>query len=507
MIIKGNEMAKQVNKSKTNDKLSKSQKQEIARAEANIAELKRQITDSLAGISVLARGLVGFNSALDQAGRLIIDLASDGKVLVKSLSTIVGDLKKSKITSAGQGSADGGRAAAAAAGDAAQAGSSIAGGAAKGLDLGSIFSGVGAGLSIVSGIFGIFKRRKEEEKKYRREMEQALNDQLTAEVSLSMATTKRLIDEQSITREKYKQIEAGLNKSAGTKRGVLSDIDEDMEDMYRKMNGRYSSRYRRGAENYYKALLDLKNHKDDLEWLQSIGDTPLINRSDDSYEKYKSLYERLLKIAEQEKEWKDQQKQLADDVIDSSAQTLADSWVDAFKKGEEATWDFAKNFEDVMRQAIINGFSDSVIAAQIDPIFNKFRSKIMGYLSGDLELDEVVTPDLEKEIEQTAEKIKKLSPELKNILEKLGLEVDNSGSETMSAAIKGVSEETASLVAGQMNAIRTNQLKSLDLFAESVASLGLIEANTRYNRYLESIDRRLSQLSSSGGSLRAVGLS
>lgn len=502
-------MAKQVNKSKTSDKLSKSQKQEVAKAEADITELKKQITDSLAGINVLARGLMGFNSALDQAGRLIIDLASDGKVLVKSLTNIVGDLKKSKIASDGQESAGGGQAAAAAAGDVAQAGASIAGagGAAKGLDLGSIFSGIGAGLSIVSGIFGIFRRRKEEEKKYRREMEQALNDQLTAEVSLSMATSKRLIDEQSITREKYKQIEAGLSRSSASRRGVIADIDEDMEEMYRKLNGNYSSKYKRGVGNYYKALLDLKNHKDDLEWLQSIGDTPLINRSDDSYDKYKSLYERLLKIAEQEKEWKDQQKQLADDVIDSSAQTLAASWVDAFKKGKEATWDFAKNFEDVMRQAIINGFSDSVIAAQIDPIFNKFRDKIMGYLSGDLDLEEVVTPDMEKEIEETSEKIKKLSPELRNILEKLGLGVDNSGSQTMSAAIKGVSEETASLVAGQMNAIRINQVKSLDLFTESVASLGMIEANTRYNRYLESIDRRLSLLSTSGGSLRAAGLS
>lgn len=505
-------MAKQTNRNKADNKLTKSQKQEIARAEADIAELKKQMTDSLVGMTVLARGLVGFNDALDQAGRLVLDLATDGKILVKSLSNIAGNLKKSKNMSAGQGSGspDGGQIATSSAGDAAQAGASIGGGAGgskKSLDLGDLFAGAGAGLSIVSGILGIFRRRKEEEKKYRREMEQALNGQLASEVALSLATSKRLIEEQSITREKYKQIEAGLNKSAGTKRGVLSDIEEDMEDMYRKMNGNYSSRYRRGSENYYKALLELKNHKDDLEWLQSIGDTPLINRSDDSYDKYKSLYERLLKIAEQEKEWKDQQKQLADDVIDSSAQTLADSWVDAFKKGEEATWDFAKNFEDVMRQAIINGFSDSVIAAQIDPIFNKFRDKIMGYFSGDLGLDEVVTPDLEKEIEQTAEKIKKLSPELKNILEKLGLEVDNSGSETMSAAIKGVSEETASLVAGQMNAIRTNQMKSLDLFAESVASLGLIEANTRYNRYLESIDRRLSLLSSSGGSLRAAGLS
>lgn len=503
-------MAKQVNKSKTSAKLSKSQKQEIAIAEANIAELKKQITDSLAGITVLARGLIGFNDALDQAGRLVIDLASDGKVLVKNLTNIVGDLKKSKITSAGQESANGGQVAASAAGDVAQAGASIGGGAGgskKGIDIGDIFSGVGAGLSIVSGIFGIFRKRKEEEKKYRREMERALDNQLTAEVALTLATSQRLIDEQSITREKYKQIEAGLKRSSVSRRGVMADIDEDMEDMYRKMNGNYSSRYRRGAENYYKALLDLKNHKDDLEWLETLGDSPLINQSDDSYDRYKSLYERLLNLAKQEKEWKDQQKQLADEVIDSSAQTLADSWVDAFKKGEEATWDFAKNFEDVMRQAIINGFSDSVIAAQIDPIFNKFRDKIMGYLSGDLDLEEVVTPDLEKEIEETSEKIKKLSPELRNILEKLGLEVDNSGSQTMSAAIKGVSEETASLVAGQMNAIRINQLKSLDLFTESVASLGMIEANTRYNRYLESIDRRLGLLSSSGGSLRAAGLS
>ena len=68
-----------------------------------------------------------------------------------------------------------------------------------------------------------------------------------------------------------------------------------------------------------------------------------------------------------------------------------------------------------------------------------------------------------------------------------------------------MSEETASLVAGQMNAIRLNQSRSADQLAESLIALNRIEANTRYNRYLESIDRKMDAFSS-GGSLKAAGL-
>lgn len=58
---------------------------------------------------------------------------------------------------------------------------------------------------------------------------------------------------------------------------------------------------------------------------------------------------------------------------------------------------------------------------------------------------------------------------------------------------------------GQMNAIRTNQIKSMETLSDSLSALVAIESNTRYNRYLESIDRRLGTLLSNG-SLRAAGL-
>ncbi|MDD4820641.1 MAG: hypothetical protein PHD21_07400, partial [Flavobacteriales bacterium] len=49
------------------------------------------------------------------------------------------------------------------------------------------------------------------------------------------------------------------------------------------------------------------------------------------------------------------------------------------------------------------------------------------------------------------------------IITGLGLDDITSSSGTLSASIQGVSEETASLVAGQMNAIRSNQRRHIEL--------------------------------------------
>lgn len=72
-------------------------------------------------------------------------------------------------------------------------------------------------------------------------------------------------------------------------------------------------------------------------------------------------------------------------------------------------------------------------------------------------------------------------------------------STAMSGAIKGVSEETASLVAGQMNAIRINQLENAQVLQQQLVQVTNIARNTAiiseyatYNRYLKSIYEKLS---------------
>ena len=290
------------------------------------ADLRNRILESLVGLNDLGRGLSGFNSSLRQAGDLIVQVASNGQMLVQNISKLAEAVRQAKEVKA----ASSGAAAASAAGDVADSASGVSealggGSGGGGSIFGAVLGGLGAGASLISGIVGVFRRRREEEKKYQREMQQALNDQLSAEVELSLATSRRLADEQAITREKYKQIESGLQQASGNRQEVVSEIDERMQELYGEMNGRYSARYKRGASNYYNALLELKNHRDDLDWLETVGSSPLMPSSDESYDEYQSFYERLLALARQEKDWVEEQKSLAEELIGSSAQSLADS--------------------------------------------------------------------------------------------------------------------------------------------------------------------------------------
>ena len=478
------------------------------------ALLSKNVTASLKSLRELSDGIGAFNDSLSESMRVITSVIQSSSGLAQSVNDVYSAINIPKITSTVSGKSGGGSstqedvsteqinsvvsgatgvASVAAAGASASVGSVMAG----------VTAGVGARLSIIGTITSIFTRRAEEEKKYYREINKALNAQVTAEVELSIATANRLADEQAITREKYKQIEASAQKIGSQRSSVQSDIDSALRGATEKLNGDYSRAYKRTEQDYYNALLALKNNSSDLDWLKTVGDNPLMASSNEHYDQYKAYYNRLLALAQAEKDWAEQQKQLVEDTIGSSADDLAQSWIEAFEKGEAATWDFAQNFKDVMRQAVINGFTDSIIMAQIEPIFNAFKGKIASYLAGNLELEDVVTPELEAQITSTAEKIKELSPELAKILEKLGLDVDGSSSDTLSGAVKGVSEETASLVAGQMNAIRSNQVKSMDYLTDSLVVLNKIEANTYYCRYLESIDRKISALSTS--SLRSQG--
>ena len=78
---------------------------------------------------------------------------------------------------------------------------------------------------------------------------------------------------------------------------------------------------------------------------------------------------------------------------------------------------------------------------------------------------------------------------------------------SLTGAVKGVSEETASLLAGQMNAVRINQLEIKDILRQQLLVLNTIAANTAFNKHLAKIDRIITILESNGGdSLRSQGL-
>ena len=464
---------------------------------------ENEIQSIIHNMNQLSRGLSGLGDSFYQVNAAINSISSSSITMINSIKQISEGLESIKIArdianaSQGLSSVNSNISGAVQSAGALTASSQGASTGGTFNLLGGIMGGIGAIGGIAGGIIGIFTRRREEEKKYRREMEKALYAQLAAETSLSIATAERLANEKAITQEKYKQLEANRNTNQYLKSSIIDDIDRAIREAEEKLDGRYSSAYKRKEKDFLNALLKLRNNAGNLDWLETMGDSPLMAQSNEHMDEYMSYYNSLLEIARAQEKIKENQEDIINDTIGSTANDLAQLWIEAFEKGEAATWDFAHNFKEVMRQAVINGFAENVIMAQIQPIFDSFKKQISEYLAGRLELDELITPTLESQIKETSDKIKELSPQLGKILESLGLEVGNSSSGTLSASIKGVSEDTASAVAGQMNAIRSNQVKSLEYLTESITVLNKIEDNTRYCRHLQSIDHRLESVCNS----------
>ena len=76
----------------------------------------------------------------------------------------------------------------------------------------------------------------------------------------------------------------------------------------------------------------------------------------------------------------------------------------------------------------------------------------------------------------------------------------------MTGAVKGVTEETASIVAGQLNAMRINQVEASAILRQQLAMLSVIAQNTSYNRFLVEIHKELKAMNAGSDPLRSQGL-
>lgn len=176
--------------------------------------------------------------------------------------------------------------------------------------------------------------------------------------------------------------------------------------------------------------------------------------------------------------------------------TIADAIAEGFRAGKKSIDDFAEYMNNVLLDAITGVFKTEILGSAI----NNLTASIAQDLS-----DGNLTPQEMKDLKAQWDAIIKDSKDKWDMLAGgLGLGTDAGGSASLTGAIKGVSEETASVLAGQVNAIRISQAETGGIIRQQLIHLAEIASNTRYNRHLESIDSKLDALSS--GSLRATGL-
>lgn len=217
-------------------------------------------------------------------------------------------------------------------------------------------------------------------------------------------------------------------------------------------------------------------------------------------------------IAELDRSIQDMLDDIANDILQTNAKefstSLAESLVGAFEKGESAAKAFEETVNEVLKNAIVNQLKKKFLEQQLQGALDSLTNS-MGFWSGD---DFIFNGLTDSEIEAFKAKVQAAA---NNFNQALGIYSDlfkdlnneEDADTSLTGAVKGVSEETASLVAGQINAVRINQLECKDILRQQLLVLNTIAANTAFNKHLAKIDRIITLLESNGGdSLRSQGL-
>jgi hypothetical protein len=209
----------------------------------------------------------------------------------------------------------------------------------------------------------------------------------------------------------------------------------------------------------------------------------------------KDMIEELTPAVEEARQALEDAKQSLNDLLTGGVtqNTIADSIAEGFRSGKASVRDFADYMNNILLDAVTRVFSTRILGEQINNITELIASSI--------ESDGTLTDD---EIARIKEDYQAIVDKYRGVWDGLteGLNTDNDA--TLKGAIKGITEETAGVLAGQVNAMRMNQVEGTLLMRQQLGFLSEIASNTRYNRYLSSIDSRLAAMSADN--LRAQGL-
>jgi hypothetical protein len=202
---------------------------------------------------------------------------------------------------------------------------------------------------------------------------------------------------------------------------------------------------------------------------------------------------------------KDLEERLAVFFTGTTEDAIVDSMIDGFKQGKSSAADFADTFEDMMKNAITNSLKADFMSEGLGDFYTKFKGLAKdGFTSGEI-------AELKADYEKLLIENKKQYDAAQQIT---GITLgDTSGitARAQQGIAASMTEESASVIAGQFNALRITSsesalsLKNIDINGrEAVLHLSKIAQNTNE---LYAVRRSLDNIECLLGNdfLRAIG--
>lgn len=264
-----------------------------------------------------------------------------------------------------------------------------------------------------------------------------------------------------------------------------------------------------GGEVYKNQQAAIRNMKEQQEHLKASWEAEESKKKTD-HDRVNDFKEQYAELGRQIEDMIDE---ISNDLLQITAKDFAndlgDALVEAFSKGEDAAKAMETTVNSVLKNLIVNQLKKKFLENQLQGALDKLE-KDMGYWNGDdFVFDGLTQAEIDRFKSAVGAALSNFNQALKQyeeIFKDMGLDDTD---ESLTGAAKGISEESANILAGQMNAIRINQLDTNEVLRQSLQALNTIAINTAYNKYLSRIERIITIMESNqgGNALRSQGLS
>lgn len=316
---------------------------------------------------------------------------------------------------------------------------------------------------------------------------------VTSAISLFDSTSRRI-------KREMKEHEARLKSLQDAYNQISFEVDNAVgEDYYRKQKEAIANLKDQIKEN--KELARLEQSKKDKD------------RDDDKVREYQEA------ARQAQRDIEDIEREITETLVQTNfkdlANDLAEAWADAFSNMEDS----AENFDEVWNKTIANAVKNSLKLKLIEPVVSKFTDSLASYMGA--HDNSVVGFNFDywkKMLKNAGDAFTEGLEGFEDYFQDVADDIDDS---SLEGQVKGVTEETASVLAGEITTLRIKQAQHLivcqdikattigiqNTLREAVAHLSTIATNTGYNKNLVDISKYLQEMNQklNANDLRAKG--
>lgn len=195
----------------------------------------------------------------------------------------------------------------------------------------------------------------------------------------------------------------------------------------------------------------------------------------------------------------------AKDLATQLSDAIAEAYADGFNS-DNVKNAIEKVTNQVLGNAVKNALKKQLLETQLEAAVKQLQQDMGFDKEGGGSFDGL-TPEEQQRFKDRVNSIAQGYAEALKLYEDLFKDLDDTGDHTtsLSGAIKGASQESIDLLAGQTNAVRVNQVQQIEVLRQQLIHLANIDGKLSVsNRYLEQIEKNTS--GSASDPLRAQGI-